>query len=477
MHLSTIPLLGIVFIASLWTAFSVYSLIRNYIKARQFGLHIVVNFVQPLNPVWILLSSTLLPLLQKLPFGLDYYFNYTAIDWMYKDKYQSHERYGDAFIVVNPGWTQIIVADATAIDEIATRRKDFTKPEAFYRSLECFGPNVDTVEGVTWQRHRKITSPPFNERNSGLVWKEAIRQAIDMQESWVDHSKDEVTSTNADTLTLALHVLTAAGFSQSYSFLSGPQTLPSGHKMSYRNALSGVLKNIVPIIVFNHEVLQKPYMPKSLQHVGQAVHEFKTYMTEMISRERQLIEKRDSDANNLISSLVRASEEGKAASNSLDDQEIVGNLFIYNLAGHETTANTLAYAITLLSVNSVVQDWLHEEIVRVLGRDSTPDTWKYESNFPQLQRCLVTMYETLRLFGPVTALSKYTKDAPQLLTIGDKEFLIPQDTYVVMNLMAAHTYPRYWGSDSMEWKPKRWINADSSGEIVRAPPAKGAYKP
>ena len=132
MHLPAVLLLGIVFVVSLWTAFSVYSLIRNYIKARQFGLHIVVNFVQPLNPVWILLSTTLLPLLQKLPFGLDYYFNYTAIDWMYKDKYQSHEKYGDAFIVVNPGWTQIIVADATAIDEIATRRKDFTKPEAFY---------------------------------------------------------------------------------------------------------------------------------------------------------------------------------------------------------------------------------------------------------------------------------------------------------------------------------------------------------
>ena len=271
------------------------------------------------------------------------------------------------------------------------RYREYVHTEATYPLMSC-----DKVEGVTWQRHRKITSPPFNERNSGLVWKEAIRQAIDMQESWVDHSKDEVTSTNADTLTLALHVLTAAGFSQSYSFLSGPQTLPSDHKMSYRNALSGVLTNIAPIIVFNHEMLQKPFMPKSLQHAGQAVHEFKTYMTEMISRERQLIEKRDSDANNLISSLIRASEEGKAASNSLDDQEIVGNLFIYNLAGHETTANTLAYAITLLSVNSVVQDWLHQEIVRVLGTDSTPDTWKYESNFPQLQRCLVTMYETLR---------------------------------------------------------------------------------
>ena len=252
------------------------------------------------------------------------------------------------------------------------------------------------VEGTTWQRHRKITTPPFNERNSGLVWKESLRQAIDMQIAWIGQSKKGVTSTSADTMTLALHVLTAAGFGQSYSFSSDSQKLPQGHALSYRNALCEILTNFVPIIIFNHDLLRKSFMPKALQRTGLAIQEFKMYMSEMISRERQLIEKRDSGAGNLLSSLIRASEDGKAASQSLDDEEIMGNLFIYSLAGHETTANTLAYAIMLLSVNPSLQDWLHEELLDVFGNSSAPDTWQYETNFPRLKRCLTVMLETLR---------------------------------------------------------------------------------
>ena len=70
-------------------------------------------------------------------------------------------RLRDPFVVVSPSWIQLYVADATAIDEVASRRKDFLKPEELYskslpfgssrasltmsETLEAFGPNVDTV--------------------------------------------------------------------------------------------------------------------------------------------------------------------------------------------------------------------------------------------------------------------------------------------------------------------------------------------
>ena len=43
------------------------------------------------------------------------------------------------------------------------------------------------------------------------------------------------------------------------------------------------------------------------------------------------------------------SKDDEKGRNSLTDEEIFGNLFIYNLAGHETTAKTLAYAVALMS--------------------------------------------------------------------------------------------------------------------------------
>ena len=104
------------------------------------------------------------------------------------DKYAIHERLGDAIVVVNPLLVELYIADGEAIDEVCSR-KDFPNAGDFcsqdicwrrcrfavqpvdllYVFLDVFGRNVDSVEGEEWQRHRKITSPPFNKRNSNMV--------------------------------------------------------------------------------------------------------------------------------------------------------------------------------------------------------------------------------------------------------------------------------------------------------------------
>lgn len=305
-----------------------------------------------------------------------------------------------------------------------------------------------------------------------------------MLDFWLKQGKS-ITSTSADTLTLALHVLTAAGFGQKYSFASNLQAPPAGHQLSYRDALNDLLRGFIPLLIFGPDNLRKWYMPKGVKAVGLALKEFKQYMTEMVSRERQLIEKRDSSNHaNLISSLIRASEDGKSASQSLDDDEILGNLFIYNLAGHETTANTLAYVFTLLSIRPDYQDWIHEELAQVLQAAGPPETWQYEEMYPRLPRCLAMMLETLRLYGAVPSLMKMATNGIQPLIIDEKEYLIPEGTFIVNNFAASHTLPQYWGSDSLDWEPKRWIGTEDNtagtkdfGEIVKEAPVKGCYKP
>lgn len=46
--------------------------------------------------------------------------------------------------------------------------------------------------------------------------------------------------------------------------------------------------------------------------------------------------------------------------------------------------------------------------------------------------------------------------------VNNKTINIPSDTLVVPNLQALHTYPRYWGTDSLTWRPSRWILPDST---------------
>ena len=89
----------------------------------------------------------------------------------------------------------------------------------------------------------------------------------------------------------------------------------------------------------------------------------------------------------------RASEnqnkEGKGTRH-LTDSEIYGNLFSYNLAGHETTSNTLAYATILLAANPEWQKWAAEEVDQVTAGVDLKDL-DYETYYPQLKRVLAIM--------------------------------------------------------------------------------------
>ena len=64
--------------------------------------------------------------------------------------------------------------------------------------------------------------------------------------------------------------------------------------------------------------------------------------------------------------------------------------------------------------------------------------------------------ETLRLFPSVIAVPKYTQTEEQL-SIGDRIHTIPPKTMVILNVTAIHTHPKYWGNDSLVWRPSRWI--------------------
>ncbi|KAL9101010.1 MAG: hypothetical protein Q9187_009292 [Circinaria calcarea] len=261
--------------------------------------------------------------------------------------------------------------------------------------------------------------------------------------------------------------------------------------MTYRDALQLILRNITLLVIFPRKILRSSFVPKKLRDLGHATLDFKRYMEEMLARERQLILKQESGTDNLMSALVRASEEAKEANavggpnKGLADDEIFGNIFMYNLAGHDTTANAVAYAIVLLAAFPERQEWLAEEINSVFGDQQNIESWEYESAFPKLKRCLATLFETLRLYGSVVFIPKSTGSHAQTLTIKNKEYLLPPETWVTANSEALHTNPSIWGPDALEWRPERWLtpshndhptNSNSESEIFFEP-AKGTFVP
>lgn len=88
---------------------------------------------------------------------------------------------------------------------------------------------------------------------------------------------------------------------------------------------------------------------------------------------------------NLIESLVRASKDDKI----ITQDEVIGNIFVFNFAGHDTTAHSFAFTFMLLAAYPEVQEWMAEEIRYVVG-DSDISTVEY-SMFPKFVRTLAVL--------------------------------------------------------------------------------------
>lgn len=216
---------------------------------------------------------------------------------------------------------------------------------------------------------------------------------------WARHDHRGVRSTVQDIKILTLNVLARAGLGQAHSFQSVIDSPETATEMNYRDSMSLILQNAVIVMLLPPRLLLLPFLPKRLVSIGNAIVTFKKYMTKFLNEEKNQGFQRKPEAGNLMSSLVRASEEASRTASEhgpagLTNDEIFGNMFIFNSAGHETTANTLSYGILLLAAHPKWQKWVAEEVLHVL-KDGKSGTWSYEDVFPRLKRCRAILVRSI----------------------------------------------------------------------------------
>ncbi|PQE30165.1 cytochrome p450 protein [Rutstroemia sp. NJR-2017a WRK4] len=467
--------------------YNAYWLYINYKNASVLGLPRVISPITPDNPLWIAFQTAFKTIVRRFPFGASSFTRHTRLGWEFHDRYRTHVRLGDAWVLVTPSRNWVFVANAAAVTDIFSRGRDFVRPVWMLETLNVFGPNISTAEGQDWQRQRKLTATPFNEQKSPQVWDESFRQAEGMLQSWCSRGQSGTTTTPDDTRTLALHVLAFVAFQKSYPFGSiSHNTAQDQTSLTYRDSISIILENVLVIMVLPEKTFTLPFMPKSFRQVGWAMKSFRDYMSAQVTAEKKLIQNGEAGAGNLVSNLVRASDEAVTTTSEsghnnklkpLTNAEILGNIFVFNFAGHDTTAISLAYGMLLLVAHPEVQDWVHEEIEFYI-RNQGQKPLSYNETFPKLKRCLAVLLETLRLYNPLPGVPKYTGSKSTDLVINDHSYHIPAGYLVVPHLQALHTHPRHWGNDSLVWRPERWIenSGDPENETLFNP-RKGTYFP
>ncbi|KAH8429078.1 cytochrome P450 [Aspergillus melleus] len=438
--------------------------------------------------------------------------------WSVKDRMA--RRLGGVFFRVTPKGPVCNVSDASVASQIFGNRGEFPKPTQQYDLLELYGPNIVTVEGKEWQHHRRHTATTFNEKNNALVWKEAIHQTTQMIEHWQETSPTAtetdflVERTREDGLKLTLNILSRAGFGVPIPFKpvqqgqdSDPEdifkdssTPPAGFDYTFSAAIAYVSIKIITVILAYKMIprrLPRQLVPSFVREKLAAYRDLDAYLHKLVAKSKAVVQHADENAGNLVHGMLLSQMRGdqEGGDKGLTDLEIMGNMFIFAIAGHETTATTFRYALLLLALHQDVQDWLYEGVVEAT-RDEPVEVseWDYDRLFPKLITPLCVMLETLRLYPPVITIPKWTGYSPSTITYREQDYILPPKTNININVNVLHLSEEYWGPDAEHFHPQRWDasnkesflakNADTPGLVAAGlefstihRPVRGAYAP
>ena len=118
----------LVYVLVLWCFYTGYCLLVNYRRASRLNVPIVCIPVSPDNPLWIALQTTFSSLFKHVPFDAFSFTQYCRLGWEFHDRYKTHQRLGDAWMLVTPDRNWLYVAQAEAAYEIFSRGREFGRP-------------------------------------------------------------------------------------------------------------------------------------------------------------------------------------------------------------------------------------------------------------------------------------------------------------------------------------------------------------
>jgi cytochrome P450 len=353
----------------------------------------------------------------------------------------AHERWGDVLGFRLGNDRIVLLGDPALVGEVLVDKEGVWIKDKVTRDLSSFlGQGLLTNEGASWRRQRKLIAPPLTRKHIASYADTMVRRTADYAAGL---REGEARDVHSDMSALTLEIVTETLFGASLG--SDPSRV--GH------AIDGVMGDF-------QELVQtwRRFFPSSVPFAARrrtvaSGREIDAVVFEVIHKRRSSGERGD----DLLSRLLEArDDEGSGMTDAQLRDEAV-TLFV---AGHETTANALSFALMLLGDHPEVDARLRDELDRVLGeRDATAD------DVAALKVTDAVARETMRLYPPAHLIGR---EATRDLTLGP--YAIPKGTAVLMSPWALHRDRRFW-PDALAFRPERWLD----GSAERAP--KNAYLP
>jgi cytochrome P450 len=129
----------------------------------------------------------------------------------------------------------------------------------------------------------------------------------------------------------------------------------------------------------------------------------------------------------------------------MSDRQVHDECLTIMLAGHETTANALSFALWLLAKHPEIQERLREEAVRVLG-----DRAATAEDYGRLPYATQVFSETMRLYPPVWVVARTCVQAYEIAG-----YRIRAGSIMLAPQFVVHRDPRFY-PDPLRFDPERF---------------------
>lgn len=337
-----------------------------------------------------------------------------------------------------------MLTDPAAIRHVLLEQVDAYPKSVVTKNLlrPAIGESLFIAEGKHWRWQRRTAAPAFSHRNVTAL-APVMTRAAERSAGRIAQAGKRAVNLLDEMITATFDVISEVTFSGDTGF----------DRAAVHKAIDLYISDAGKVSLF--DVLGLPdWIPRPGRNLAA------NGMGDMKAAADRVIDAREADGTREVPDLLDLLRDGQdpKTGRRMTTEEIRDNLLTFIVAGHETTALTLAWSFYLCAFDPAVQDRARAEAQSVLqGRAATAE------DLPRLPYIRRIIDEALRLYPPAaiisrTALAKDTLCGTQIN---------PGDT-VIIPIYALHRSHLLW-TDPDQFDPDRWAGG--------AKPDRYAYLP
>jgi cytochrome P450 len=344
-----------------------------------------------------------------------------------------HERHGDiapfrffhmrGYVISDPALIQDVLVKANA---------NFTKSLGLKRAKALLGEGLLTSEEPLHMRQRRLVQPAFHSDRLRGYGEIMVSLADEWLARWDTAWKPgAVVNLHREIVELTMSIVSKALYNSDVR----------GDAKSIGEMASAVMRMFrLMISPFAPALLKLPIGPARRFH--KAKQQFDRLVYGMIAERRAT----GGDFGDLLSMLLVA-QDTENAGERMTDRQIRDEILTLFLAGHETTANALAWTWYLLAKNPESEQAFFEELDRVLGGRAP-----VAADVDSLRYTYAVLAESMRLFPPAWVIGRISIEDFEM---GGRRY--PANTIFFVSPWIMHHDPRFW-AEPKEFVPERWMS-------------------